>query len=350
MSTLELIEIASDIVPGPVECAVILPPDYSIETEPLPLCLNLHGGGSSRESLIAAQPRYDAAWASGEISPMVMVMASSHPMSFYFDDPEGDQWETFITEELPAYMHANYNVRTDRDGTVMTGGSMGGYGTLKIAFKHPDRYCAIAALEPCIEPGFDRASSPLRSQIYTVNASADASAKVVGPDPDLSLFEANSPARRLKDNASAVRDSGMAIYLECGDQDVLNLHDGTEFLHRLLWDLDIAHEYHLVKDADHVGPSLGRRSREALVFLSEALQKVSQSAVTTPEPSESARAWIEWMQGDMKEEGPVLNMASEDGIAALRFQFGPVRKETEKHDPTASRRYAVLPPTDVSPD
>ena len=49
------------------------------------------------------------------------------------------------------------------------------------------------------------------------------------------------------------------------------LHEGTEFLHRVLWDNGIAHEYHLVHGADHVGRTLRPRSIEALEFLARVL-------------------------------------------------------------------------------
>jgi hypothetical protein len=32
-------------------------------------------------------------------------------------------------------------------------------------------------------------------------------------------------------NATAIRDSKLAIYLEFGDDDLVNAHDGVEFLH-----------------------------------------------------------------------------------------------------------------------
>jgi hypothetical protein len=50
-----------------------------------------------------------------------------------------------------------------------------------------------------------------------------------------------------------------APYLEAGDRDFLNAHDGTEFLHRILWDLDLSHEYCLVRNAEHGGPAMRPR-------------------------------------------------------------------------------------------
>ena len=163
-------------------------------------------------------------------------------------------------------------------------------------------------------------------------------------DADVNLFESNSPAARLLNNADDIRSSGLAIYLECGDNDALNLHDGTEFLHRVLWDLDISHEYHLVKDADHVGPSIAARLHEAIHFLSNALQN-PRGVETNADLSESGKAWMAWAESGMQGEGPDFDLMSEEGVSVLRAQFAPVRSVIAEVDPTINRRYAVLPPS-----
>ena len=81
--------------------------------------------------------------------------------------------------------------------------------------------------------------------------SAGGPPQLIGPSRDPSLWEANNPANRARANADQIRDSGLAIYLEAADRDFLNAHDGAEFLHNVLWDLDLSHEYHLVRGADH---------------------------------------------------------------------------------------------------
>jgi S-formylglutathione hydrolase len=218
---------------------------------------------------------------------------------------------------------------------------MGGHGTLKIAFSRPDQYLAIAALEPAIEPGFTRDQSPRRSQIYIAQG---VSMELLGESASPALSEANSPAARLKQNADAIRASGMSIYLECGDNDALNLHDGTEFLHRTLWDLDISHEYHLVKDADHVGPSILERMSEAFRFLSQAIRDADKEA-ETQELSEAGRAYLAWSAAGMQGTPPPFDLMSNEGVSVLRAQFEDRRRMLAGKDPTFDRRYAVLPPS-----
>jgi hypothetical protein len=72
-------------------------------------------------------------------------------------------------------------------------------------------------------------------------------------------------------NADRIRESGLQIYIEAGDEDQFWLYEGTEFLHQVLWDQKIKHEYHLVRGADHIGPSMGERQSEAIEFLARTI-------------------------------------------------------------------------------
>ena len=55
------------------------------------------------------------------------------------------------------------------------------------------------------------------------------------------------------------------------DQDLFYIDQGTEFVHRVLFDAGISHEYRLVKGADHVGASLVPRSLDAFAFIGRQL-------------------------------------------------------------------------------
>src|SRR5260370_15999 len=68
-----------------------------------------------------------------------------------------------------------------------------------------------------------------------------------------------------------LRNSGLKIYLDAGKEDLFHLDEGTEFLHRILYDARITHEYHYVYGADHIGASLRARQMEALEFLTSVL-------------------------------------------------------------------------------
>lgn len=63
----------------------------------------------------------------------------------------------------------------------------------------------------------------------------------------------------VRNNVEAIAVSELKILVGTGDEGELNLHDGAEFLHRVLWDLDLAHDYHLTCGAGHVSLSLTLR-------------------------------------------------------------------------------------------
>ncbi|NKC01270.1 MAG: hypothetical protein GKR90_22615 [Pseudomonadales bacterium] len=53
---------------------------------------------------------------------------------------------------FPQWANESLGTSLDPDKTLMMGISMGGYGTLKIGFKYPNRFKAIAPMEPAIMP------------------------------------------------------------------------------------------------------------------------------------------------------------------------------------------------------
>ena len=135
-----------------------------------------------------------------------------------------------------------------------------------MAVKYPEVFQAVASQEPAIEPALAYDDITLRDKF----ARPDTLIKRIYGDPiDKDYWAANHPTTIIKKDPS--RLLGLGIYLEVGDQDLYYLHHGTEFLHRVLFDAGISHEYRLVKGADHVGPSLVPRSLDAFAFIGRQL-------------------------------------------------------------------------------
>lgn len=266
---------ASELVPSPVAYYALLPPGYAALTEPLPLVLALHGGGGSREGLARQKPIFDELWATGALPPMVIVMPSVTERSFYLDRRDGsERWESFLIGPFLEHLRSEYRVRRDRRGTMITGISMGGMGSLRMAFKHPDVFGAVAGMEPGIEPilawsemkpkhRFWRSDELLHSGYgHTVDGRA-----VI----DEEHWAANNPATIVVRDPERLRASDLKILIEAGDADLFWLYEGTEFLHQVLWDHRIRHEYRLYYDAEHVGRTLRERTRQAFLFLARTL-------------------------------------------------------------------------------
>ena len=75
---------------------------------------------------------------------LVVVMPSAG-RSFYTDQPNGQNYFTYLTKELPGYLAEVFGLRPRREDTLIAGNSMGGYGAFKAAFLHPGLYSAAAS-------------------------------------------------------------------------------------------------------------------------------------------------------------------------------------------------------------
>ena len=197
-SRVEMSSLPVDFVPDAVPYAVILPPGYD-RAASLPLCLVLHGGGGTHQNLVDSKPIFDELWASGAMPAMVLASASVSPLGFYLDHPESKvRWESFIAQDFLAHLRGTYGVSADRNSTIISGISMGGHGSLRIAFKNPDQFAAVAALEPALDPALQLEDVTERNHFFyplVREAGRDDSAdRWVGSNRDSALFKANNPA------------------------------------------------------------------------------------------------------------------------------------------------------------
>lgn len=253
--------VATDLVSGPVEYATLRPGTDG----DLGLLLFLHGGGQSRDSLETMRPVFEEAWATGVLPPMV-VATPSCGRSFYLDDASGhSSWEQFILDEFIPHLRAT-------EGTVglpsLTGFSMGGLGTLRMAFRQPELFAVAAALEPAIETTAEWDALPARDRFYRP---MELLHELYGDPIDRDHFRRNSPLHLAVTNHIAIAASELAILIECGDEDSLELHRGAEVLHRTLFDRGIDHEYRSVRGANHVGATTPPRLLSALSFIGRSL-------------------------------------------------------------------------------
>ncbi|MBI1339090.1 esterase [bacterium] len=259
--------LTSDFTPEPVDVAVYLPPGYDTKRpDAYPLLIQLHGGGGSSAQMTGMAELLEQAVRQGRIPAAVSVMPSAG-RSFYMDYRDGsERWESFVIEALLPHMKQSYNVPKGREGVFVTGVSMGGMGSLRIAFKRPDLFQAVAAQEPGIEPALAFDDIQLRDRFWRSDAIFE---EKYGAPVDKAYWADNNPATIASRNPE--RLVGLEIYLEAGDQDMFFLHHGTEFLHRVLFDAGVAHEYRLVRGAEHVGPSIAPRFLDAMSFFGRVL-------------------------------------------------------------------------------
>ena len=76
---------------------------------------------------------------------MALVMPHGYN-TWYLNISEQMQMETYIAEELPAAMEAMLPISSLPENRFIAGLSMGGTGAMRIAWKYPERYRAVASM------------------------------------------------------------------------------------------------------------------------------------------------------------------------------------------------------------
>jgi S-formylglutathione hydrolase FrmB len=129
---------------------VYLPTGYAHSHQHYKVVYLLHGWGTDASSWITqtdVQAMADHLIASGQMLPCILVMPQGRG-SWYVDGPE--KMETaFIDDLLPEIDHT-YRTLPGREGRGIAGFSMGGYGTMRLALRHPDQFSAMAMMSPAI--------------------------------------------------------------------------------------------------------------------------------------------------------------------------------------------------------
>jgi putative tributyrin esterase len=113
---------------------------------PPPLLYLLHGLSDDHTGWL----RYTAIARYAEDAGLAVVMPAVH-RSFYADEAHGHRYWDFVSEELPGIVHEFFRVTDRPEETFVAGLSMGGYGALKLALAHPERYGAAAALSGALD-------------------------------------------------------------------------------------------------------------------------------------------------------------------------------------------------------
>lgn len=240
----------------------VLTPSAASDGQSLPLILHLHGAMSSAASLESARSAYERAWLTGEFPPSVVVCASTPTIGgFYIDYPNGKRWESLVGDELPQHLRGSFPLSGEQ---AIIGFSMGGYAALKIALRNPLRYLAVAALCPAIFPGETADLIPsgnLPFPLDELNAAMGS---------DVESYRLNSVYGIIRKNYNNIIKYSPGVFFDCGQDDEFSLHDGAYYLHRLLSDLSIAHEFRSVPGANHADKHVDTRRDHAVKFLGKA--------------------------------------------------------------------------------
>jgi endo-1,4-beta-xylanase len=231
--------LASKVLGADVSYLVYLPPGYDKEAKRYPVIFWLHGlGGSQRGGATNFVPHVDAAIRTGALPPCVVVLVNGMVNSWYCDWANGKlPMESVIIKDLIPHIDATYSTIVKREGRVVQGYSMGGYGAAHLAFKYPDVFGTVV-----VDAG------ALIGEAAFGGPKLGESFKEIYADKD--RFLAEHPTKLLEKNVEKIRNK-TSIRIGCGKDD--GLLPRNQELHDLLDRLKIEHQYEVVPGVAHNG-------------------------------------------------------------------------------------------------
>lgn len=134
--------------------SIYLPDGYA-QGERLPVLYLLHGLGGSETDWPragAAGQTADRLIRDGSIRPMILVMPDGED-GWYIDTASyggPGAFETAIVEDLIRHIETTYRAGGSASKRAVAGLSMGGFGAMRFAFKHPERFAAAVSFSGAI--------------------------------------------------------------------------------------------------------------------------------------------------------------------------------------------------------
>ncbi len=183
--------------------------------------------------------------------PLIVVMPNGE-RGFYTDSVSNPKaaFETNLVRDIVGFVDHTFQTIPAREGRVIAGLSMGGYGAIKLALKYPDLFCAAASHSGAL--GFGRRVFDPSSEWHTV----------LGESPAGGLNDIFALAETI-DHAKLP-----ALRIDCGTDDFLL--EENRALQDHLTALNIPHEYE-EHPGNHDWAYWNDHVRETLMFFRRVL-------------------------------------------------------------------------------
>jgi S-formylglutathione hydrolase FrmB len=241
-SRVECKALDSSLLGRAVRYCVLLPPSYDGSPDRrYPVLYYLHGLGDSEQTLVrqGIWSLVESLQDDGRIGEFLVVTPDGG-RGFYVNSRDGrNRYEDFFLREFIPAIERGYRIRAERAARGIAGISMGGYGALRFAFKHPERFVSVSAHAAALMEDLPRGAATAGRLSPGLNILGDA----FGSPIDTTYYRQQSPFTLARQGQGLNR---LRIYFDCGDQDFYGFDAGARSLHRLLESRGIAHEFSIV--------------------------------------------------------------------------------------------------------
>ncbi|HLU40581.1 MAG TPA: alpha/beta hydrolase-fold protein [Planctomycetota bacterium] len=229
----------------------------------------------------------------GEIPELVFVaLTLGNPI--YVDTGRGVDQEKLITERLPAFLAEKYRVKNERTARAVMGVSMGGFGALKIAMRHPDLFATVAAHSSALMPADPESlQPPYQRQVQRMVERGGLDA-VFGNPIDKEKWAQHMPLA-LAASMDTEELSRLAIYFDAGTEDRYGFGPPNQKLHEVLKERGVPHEFELVQGGGHSwgSGSLQKQLVKSLTFVGKRFVAAEAASTGTAAPAAGDKASAE---------------------------------------------------------
>ena len=295
--------------------SVYLPPSYAKSpSRRYPVLYLLHGFtdsdsrwfGLDGPHFVNVPTAADVAFKQG-VRELIIVMPDAFTKywgSMYSNSVVVGDWESFVAEELVAYIDKHYRTLPRRESRGLAGHSMGGYGTIRIAMRYPQVFSSIYAMSPCClsaNSNLDMEAVDRAAKVQRLDELGDqdprdfmvkavlASAAAWSPNPshppyyDLPVAEgklvpeimarwaANAPLVTLHQHVPALKELD-AIAFDAGDQEQFGgILSSVQSLDHILTSYGISHTTEIFP-GDHINRVAERLQTKVLPYFGAHLK------------------------------------------------------------------------------
>lgn len=246
----------SAIVGTPVSYHAYVPAAYERTAQGLPVLYWLHATEGGVSAVRPLAQLLDEAMEAGRVPAMIVVFVNGLPRRLWADSKDGaSPVETVFIREVIPDVDRHFRTIAAREGRIVEGFSMGGYGAARLGFKYPDLFAGISILaggpfDLDLRGPRAQRNPRLREQILREVCSND-----------LSYFQAISPWMLAADAAPILRHHRTAVRHAVGTLD--DTRELNRLFHERMAELGIAHTYVEL-------PDIGHNPRALLEALGEA--------------------------------------------------------------------------------
>lgn len=282
---------------------IYLPAGYETSGKRYPVFYYLHGLGGSEDNwveggeldttadamkleAIVVMPDGDDAFYVNGVAPVDFDACMAEGKGLFMPGHEPKRsacvhkrdYDTYITQDLIGHVDATYRTIATREGRAIAGLSMGGFGALQLSVRHPELFAAAASHSGLLallyggpvpyEKGKVKELEDLRTWGGPFVEMRRWMFGLFGED--IAQWRKHDPATLL----AKLEPGTLALYIDCGTEDEFLFHNQAAYVHDLLLDRKIEHEYYSGPGRHNFG-FWKKRVGESLRFLRDHTSKPS---------------------------------------------------------------------------